>query len=133
MTFGSEQDPLLFVWKGPPAVNSLIIADVIFSFYLLELEDDTLYYAISVDQLVGCGVWKDDNHENMSPFELFAILVGLRMESFAGIRPFKEATSPRRVRRAEKKRHAFGYSSVGLSKGGTIGWAKGAQDKWRTR
>ena len=95
MTFGSEQDPLLFVWKGPPAVNSLIIADVIFSFYILELEDDSLYYASSVDQLEGCGVWKDDNHENMSSFELFALLGGLRMESFCGDQAFQGSDFPK--------------------------------------
>ena len=95
MAFGSEQDPLLFVWNGPPAVNSLIIADMIFSFFLLELEDDTLDYASLVDQLVECGVWKDDNHENMSSNALFAILGGLRMESFCGDQAFQGSDFPK--------------------------------------
>ena len=48
-----------------------------------------------VDQLVGCGVWKDDNHESMTSFALFAILEGLRMESFRGDQAFQEGDFPK--------------------------------------
>ena len=46
---------------------------MIFVFFLLELEGGALDSASSVDQLVGCGIWKDVHHENMNSFELFAI------------------------------------------------------------
>lgn len=82
MAFGSKQDPSLSVWKGPRAVNSLINCGGIFSFFLLELDVGALDSASSVDQLVGCGVWKDDHDENMNSFKLFAIFGGLGMESF---------------------------------------------------
>ena len=68
---------------------------MIFVFFLLELEGGALDSASSVDQLVGCGVWKDVHHENMNSFELFAILGGLGMESFCGDQAFQGSDFPK--------------------------------------